>query len=251
MLEDSRFLLRPISEFNDPYEFLPTFKRMTRKELERFLLRLENDGWYFVPNGKLSELARSERRKLLSHLYQKQADLSEQMAKVYVERIARGFRVLCLCEDPGIVLMWSHYSEEHRGFAVGFDADAIKSAAKAEYLDVNYAAVRPTVVQDWNSISDSDNHQEVVRLISSKGSQWAYEKEKRLLIFREAVEFDGDSIFLRFPVNAVRRIILGLRCKPETAATLGQIRANKYPHAELCIASHCADPDRVAIHPYH
>lgn len=45
--------------------------------------------------------------------------ISDQMKK----KFSQMFGILCLSEKPDIALMWSHYSQAHRGFVIGFNTE--------------------------------------------------------------------------------------------------------------------------------
>ncbi len=52
-------------------------------------------------------------------------DQQEKMSQRMSESFRRGFSVLSLCENSTSTLMWSHYSDSHRGFCIEYDFSAL------------------------------------------------------------------------------------------------------------------------------
>ncbi|MBI1984456.1 MAG: DUF2971 domain-containing protein [Acidobacteria bacterium] len=121
------------------------------------------------------------RFRRMDHVYDKiQADI-------------QGAGVFSLAKSPKNVLMWSHYADDHRGFAVGFqlsekftthrNSEQIIGAADAYYAKANpftdffeKFALRATM-SDWNEFWTS-----ILEIgLRAKGDLWAYEDEVRIL----------------------------------------------------------------------
>ena len=91
------------------------------------------------------------------------------------ERAFQSAGVFSLTSNPLDLLMWPHYGDSHRGICVRFDPHALMRAGHYPY-GVTYADERPicdTVRVDpgiW-----------VHRALMTKGSNWSYEKEARLI----------------------------------------------------------------------
>jgi hypothetical protein len=91
--------------------------------------------------------------------------------------------VVSLTTDPSNVLMWAHYAQQHRGFAVEFEVPRYGSQATARAMgenllaqEVKYSDTRPII--DHGSDSD-DLVFENAALV--KSSDWAYENEHRVI----------------------------------------------------------------------
>lgn len=72
----------------------------------------------------------------------------------------------------------------------------------------------------------------------SKTTDWAYEREWRMYIKNGEADLTvGDTEdpiqLLRFPSEAVNRIILGVKTRPEIAKLICEAVANRYPHAPV------------------
>ncbi|HCI3650853.1 TPA: DUF2971 domain-containing protein [Salmonella enterica subsp. enterica serovar Infantis] len=75
-------------------------------------------------------------------------------------------------EDPRRnLLMWSHYTDEHRGFIIEFHRDFIDDT---EISKITYSHERPMVTQE-------DIESGVIFPFFVKGKKWCYEKEWRII----------------------------------------------------------------------
>ena len=117
--------------------------------------------------------------------------LEEIYAKLQADIQATG--ILALAKSPTCVLMWSHYAENHTGFALGFqfsekftthrNTEQIIGAADAYYTDANpfsafLADFLPrATVADWNEFWTT-----MLEIgLRAKGAAWGYEHEVRIL----------------------------------------------------------------------
>lgn len=143
--------------------------------------------------------------------------------------------VLCLSEVRDSILMWGHYTDDHRGFVVGFDSTHPFFSSRRTDQDefgflcrVDYQRRRPNVV-----LSDTSSRV----WFQAKSEQWAYEKEWRIVrVLSEAVCRINGSRFpiclFEFPAEAILEIIIGLRA---TQSLVQQIRSlvPSFPKATL------------------
>jgi Protein of unknown function (DUF2971) len=51
--------------------------------------------------------------------------VNNELVEKFTSHLRGGFGVLSLAEDPLSCLMWSHYSDSHRGFCIEYDFDAL------------------------------------------------------------------------------------------------------------------------------
>ena len=143
--------------------------------------------------------------------------------------------IMCLNEVPDSILMWGHYTDNHRGFVVGFDSDhAFFSKRKTRedefgfLRQVNYQRERPRVV-----LSDTSSP----IWFNTKSDQWAYEKEWRMVrVLSECDSREENATFpfclFGFPEDAVLEIIIGLRSTSSLIQRL-EFLAAAFPRATL------------------
>ena len=79
------------------------------------------------------------------------------------------------------ILMWSHYSEYHKGLCFGFDLRIFNSYSKVSYhMDSEYKLI---------SFFDSDPlaRKDIKKMFITKSKLWSYEKEVRFFDFKNGI----------------------------------------------------------------
>jgi len=167
----------------------------------------------------------------------------------YLESIAsrlnHSIGLLCLSARWNSTLMWSHYANDHRGFCVGFDithpffsTDHIAKGGWGPIQTVDYSDLRPQVRLEHLPT------EEVVKLLTTKHTDWSYERELRLV--RSLHEADkvlqvvnGLQIALyRVPHVSIREMYAGARAPQSLRDTLrshAKRLSAKFYEAELSI----------------
>jgi len=165
------YLPRPI-DFNDPFDCrpVPTFHK---SRLKRSL--------YF------KELARrkfpSENKKYLRNRIKEAENILRENPAIICnayDDFLRKMGLYCLSEKKDDILMWSHYSDGHKGVCIEFDAfmDAAFSGTMlfGQALQVNYKDDRPVV-----NIMEIGTPVEYQKALLTKPTHWDYEKEWRII----------------------------------------------------------------------
>ena len=84
--------------------------------------------------------------------------------------------LFCLSEIKDNILMWSHYSTDHRGFCLEFEVTEggyFEKAEKAIY----------TVKNEYQEINLYENNEEILKsMLLVKSKDWEYEKERRIFL---------------------------------------------------------------------
>ena len=83
-------------------------------------------------------------------------------------------RVCCFTTQFDNFLMWSHYSNSHKGFCVGYNEEDIRGIDGCNLHKVKYQRGLP-VIGDISRLSQKD-------VFFTKGDIWEYEEEYRALI---------------------------------------------------------------------
>lgn len=117
------------------------------------------------------------------------------------------FGVTCFTPDWNVPLMWSHYAESHTGVCVEW-VIAPMAFARAEanlhlaQYPVCYTTQLPTICLSEILFAP---HQVLPNFLATKHSDWAYEKEWRL------VNFEGKAKSITMPTHIqISALILGL-----------------------------------------
>lgn len=135
-------------------------------------------------------------------------------------------------------LMWSHYAQDHKGFAIGFDSEHKYFNQKVSPND-ELRHLRKVVYQK-NRPKINLMNPEGVELFTVKCFQWEYEAEWRIIRpFSEASAkiYNGSyPIYLfDFPISSVSNIIIGSRMEDTIKERIKSILKSdiNYAHIEL------------------
>lgn len=171
---------------------------------------------YIFPNNSLDEIHKAYNTRIKNNL------------KVAYGRIKRDTLLTCFSENVNSILMWSHYSECHRGFCIEYDTKKIDMEYKRflfpvtyerevfDYTDIaimnellnllflNVIKEKKTIIE--YNLKYIDNTM-IPMLIKSK--EWNYEKEWRIIV--PSYIFGPNEHFI-FLGDAIKGVYLGANC---------------------------------------
>jgi len=117
------------------------------------------------------------------------------------------FRILCLTHKYNNILMWSYYSQNHRGYCFGYSAgkliDSIKQISISGiciYGELYYTLTRPPQRSRRNQFSFSDM-KFYIDATFTKYSEWSHEDECRFVILSE--EHNEDYININVNIESI------------------------------------------------
>lgn len=215
---------QPMS-LNDPYECLPAISETDYKKLiESVIKSRENTDIVsrVAKNRKARRILSKEFRKAKTKL-QKEYEKSDKVEKLFIESYKKAVNnlvgILCLSKRNDSCLMWSHYTDGHKGFVVGFNSDhEFFKRQKTDPKDigtleeVRYSLDRFEVdIIDIKLTSD---------LFLIKNEEWKYEEEMRLVRYlskaSHIIENQEPYIYLfDIPKDCISSIIFGINCTEE------------------------------------
>lgn len=172
--------------FNDPFDCnLSEVSPHTQDEANKFLEH--------VLEG------RPDRDKLLTKgMTIEQAEIILAEAK---DAILSTTGILCLSQEFDNILMWSHYTNSHKGLVIELDltqdVEFFLSPIRVKYQE----AYHPT-----NYFIDQ--HNSVTEIISTKACCWSYENEVRIM----KVDQTGK---VKIKPQAIKKVIFGCKAEPE------------------------------------
>ena len=186
-LEDELLRFTQPRYLNDPFECLPA--KWTDLEIIN-KLRSEN------PLIRLTDV------QILS--------IRDAYQKNFLKTKDERFGILSLSTRWNSTLMWSHYSNKHSGFCIGFNKDDPyfrKTLPEGLYKSVEYSKNRVApFYEDNNSLE----------FAFIKAEDWSYEKEERLILplfSKHKVmlnEFDEEIFLFKVPHRLINEIIVGV-----------------------------------------
>jgi hypothetical protein len=141
------------------YHFLSqkyAFEALKNKRIKVSIIDELNDPFEFLP--RFSNPNREDEEKIF---------------KTWKSKISKEHGIICFSKRWSNPLLWSHYAEKHKGFALGFDIP------NDVLIEVKYKEDRPLF--KWDDLSQDDGRSEspMAELTKTKFSSWNYEEEFR------------------------------------------------------------------------
>jgi hypothetical protein len=176
--------------FNDPFDCqLSIDTEASFEELVGYILR--NNEWM-----KLKE-ARAQAKEWLRQPSGFRKLINESAREAFARH-----GVSCYVLNPDNLLMWSHYTNSHQGLCLKFDV--LEDLTQFSPLfKVEYADKYPVL----NHIKSPDSGV-VTKLLTTKGNQWEYEQEWRVVKM-------ADTGNHAFAPRALKEIIFGVNANPK------------------------------------
>lgn len=238
-LDNAMLRYTPLGDFNDPFEGRPAivdlmhpeetldvFLNELPEELSKIYEKLPEENKINVNRDEFIaskiKLAKSKKIELLQSLNESLPSTRENFYKDLDNTVG----ILCLTEIPDNILMWSHYSDSHSGFAIEFNThhQYFQETDPNTYLlkrlqRVIYKDTRPNA---------RFGELEPKEFFLTKSLHWNYEREWRILReMKDADSIDQKEPFsinlFKFPKEAVSSIILGARASRKTEESIREI----------------------------
>jgi hypothetical protein len=198
--------------FNDPFDCKTRFSAqgMNPYQHEQFVK--------FSVNCRYPDMSSSQ-KKLQLH---REAKLIEQLGIDFVLDILEttlkdGLKetgVLSFSESHDNILMWSHYSDGHRGFCLQLDTTTFPQSDI--FVQMDYRDEYPTLKEFLHLQRHGTTADRNKIFLSRKSRLWEYEKEWRLLIHaKEGLNEILNTTIKGFPEDAMAGVILGCEMEPD------------------------------------
>lgn len=233
---------------NDPFELRPRFETLISEaeamanidgmpiDLDPVLHQayelLTREQRSMMPYESLAELVRAvfeteEGRASVSaailNIFESMKDIAPPLREQLYETLNSNVGILSVSEVPDNLLMWAHYTDSHRGLVLEFDERHPFFNRRRTQNDEFYF-LRKVIYSDNPPAStlltlDGD------AVFVTKASQWAYEREWRMLVplkMRRDPYVSKATLFtyLRFPLAHWLPSFLGRRSSPDLGKTL-------------------------------
>lgn len=221
ILTDNELYLASAEQFNDPFDVTIPFKyREDQLTPDNIFSKLWQTGKELYPDLSDSDLMQKCYEQQQSRRFESGAYWKE-IYEEYKKRNYKNFGILSLTSKKDNLLMWSHYSNSHKGFCVGLDKYHLWNLVGGMLGPIIYQTEFPTV-----GLFD-ENGPGLTRLIMTKSTEWEYEDEYRITKM-----FAAKQIF-QFPNEAVLEIILGYRMPDEEKDLIVKLAKGKFPNVKL------------------
>lgn len=125
------------------------------------------------------------------------------MGELYRQQLSRRFGIVSFSADPFHPLLWSHYTLDGSGFAIGYKAAELKrlTGSRVHFRAVRYIA-EPGRLIGYQPLSSPASN--MINIMRVKGDQWAYESEWRLIVELDLTLGTGRKDRHGQPVNLFR-----------------------------------------------
>jgi len=205
-LKDELIRFTQPGDLNDPFECLP--KKPTVEEFNNLI------------NSLIRENSNIEIQKEIKAKYD--SKYLDELYKTQIEKVNEDIGIFSLSKNWKSSLMWSHYTESHKGFCVGFDS-------KHNFFK-NYLSDDKEMFKTIIEVKYSEKRVEIPMILGqeqdyyepyiTKSIEWKYEEEIRMLTelnSRETFkECNPYNVYLfKVPHSAISEIILGANIKTE------------------------------------
>jgi len=253
ILRDLQLKVTPPNELNDPFEFSPYVLpgKVTGDHLKWLISVTPTRGLYDVMVGAGVKLGSfDEFEQVLRKITSEQGEQAiPAFEKSYEHMVADSLNdvsliggLICFSEQENHILMWSHYTDSHKGMLLEFDTSQPYFVNNSRFVKVEYTETRvpfdPTL-PDGSELWDDHYKQ----MLCTKNSAWGYEREWRSLFplhwcKRISAVRDPQHVlyFTDFPHEIIRRVVLGYRCPVEIEKQVREAREKNGMDFALCRA---------------
>ena len=135
------------------------------------------------------------------------------------------YGILCYSETVTDPVLWSHYSDSHRGMALGFDFPEHEAPLEVRYAEDNAKAILDSIevrkLLESIEAAPQKGHKVVIlnqalaRFIqdgyTTKAKSWKYEREQRHFIKLASCSLRWPHYFRKAPWEHLRKIVIGAK----------------------------------------
>lgn len=255
ILETGKLKWSSPKTFNDPFDLqinlldydLDEFRSIAEKKVSQIVFDIDK------PPERTNQRVLTLRRKRVNDPNLKKEDLDLVIKGICDDLLSNELewregstndlglgkaRVLCLSQIHNDILMWGHYTDNHKGGTIKFKAGNDLILGNEEIYSISYSEERPD--KDFPSefldriLNINSTEFDVVRYLFTKSKHWEYEKEWRLI--RVAANKD-DAEFHDFPPIALEAIYLGCKISHQDKVKVQGLLKDKFSHVKVFQAS--------------
>jgi hypothetical protein len=209
IIESSQLWFASARAFNDPFDSVLQFHFADRPPgiQMKWALHFLKRQFPHMNHKQRGQLAYERLRDI-----NKDPGHFEQFKRDSTETNYDKFGICCLTPTKDDLLMWAHYSDNHRGFCVGINTARLLElqhslTRKNHLLDlvkVIYADKVPEI-NFYESMLSNRRHENIIDLLCTKSVHWSYEQEFRLIYW------DHTNTPLSIEQDIISEICLGCR----------------------------------------
>jgi hypothetical protein len=250
-VEDFELKVTPPNEFNDLFEVAPrpSVEALSRQEFDKIIDSEACKNWLNEALSKSEKIRRvyaqfeGNRERFYDEFVAVSltAGIKGPICEKLLDEISKYFGLICFCDDPQHLLIWSHYSDGHKGIVIGFDPSKLNLGAidPVSYVPRRVELNPPFQIEDRGRMK---------AIITSKSDLWKYEREYRVMLIlaglkKRTLKNGAIGYFRAFPPASIVKVILGFRCS--FAQRIRDVLTNRGITASLQRAK--PDPNEFAV----
>lgn len=166
------------------------------------------------PNITEKEVRKTTEDILKSQVLEKESSL-QMLISNQIKRMNKFIGFYSLTKNCKNILMWSHYSNSHKGFCVGFSTQKLKEhqksyfkrkGLKSQLRQVKYFNKLPLL--DGLEVEKKDVLIRGEKSLTSKSIDWKYEKEYRIITFNP-FGLTNSQRRDKLPISAFKEVFFG------------------------------------------
>lgn len=181
--------------------------------------------------------------KIFNHLVDEAVTRQKELVSAIPDILNKTVGVLSLTQDPIHHIMWSHYADTFSGFVIAFDENHNFFTTRRSDEDelsglhkIDYKEEMPSIKA---FIDYSEEHLSTIaaKLFFTKGIQWAYEREWRMIKpLKEANKIiknpAGNIHLFALPSTCITGVIFGHKMNPDVRREIIELLTSneKYEH---------------------
>jgi len=237
ILANCRLRLNRIENFNDPFELVfgideDTAPSNIKKEYE------ENPNIRKTMVDTLDDqnisYDKSSPEDILDKFIKFQTKDFKGVIKIVWDDWNEKMGIACFSESPGVIQMWAHYTDNHKGIVVGIDeSEFVKN--RDDLFTVRYRDEMVLFpVTGVPEILDQHVKKYIPEVVRRKESNWSYEKEIRIYTDLDEKDKDDNYYYKKIPASSIKEIYLGLR-SDETTKLIAECikKREEYKHLKI------------------
>ena len=242
-IEKNEFYFASPSSFNDPFDCKTLFT-LKDNSIKDWCLLFDKHLLLFEPQLSPEERRIKVEEKIQIENY-KSPDVRKEQLRIWekiLEKESNKLGIVCLSKTPKDILMWSHYSDKHRGFCLKFDKKIIEN--KYFCHEMGYNPTYPTF-KDYVKVLVQSKRGNYKSALLTKSKHWKYEKEFRLIEDPNSRPDSPGERKYRYPEEALVGIIWGCQMLKRNKKMIEYILSKrKHP---LSVFKAIKDEDQYAL----
>ena len=153
-------------------------------------------------------------------------DLVDRTLNFLVDAFNDDIGIICMAKAIALTdpVIWSHYSDGHKGIALGFD-----QWVTDELFPMTYPKKRPTMnIEAISRMNDRQGWEEMKNILSAKAPSWEYESECRFFVNLAGCRVSAGHYFTPIPDNYLKHVVPGIRCDISVAYIKNSLKQSKF-----------------------